>query len=236
MLKNVEHIPLFEKLKAACMKEWSEYVNHKFVLQMQDGTLPIECFQYYIKQDYLFLNQFARANALACYKTEDNELMKEGTQIIAEIVGVEKDLHQTYCASWGISKPDLDKTVEANATLAYTRYVLEQGLSGDILDLRVALSPCVCGYGEIGLTLAQDSKTKKDGNPFKSWIDMYASEWYQTGVKRAQEQLDYLLKMRGDSNERFQHLVKIFKQAVQLESNFWEMGFSFRNTTSQSSS
>jgi thiaminase/transcriptional activator TenA len=53
---------------------------------------------------------------------------------------------------------------------------------------------------------------------------MYASEWYQTGVRRAIEQLDQLLRERGDSEERFQSLVNTFKQAIKLEINFWEMG------------
>jgi thiaminase len=64
------------------------------VQQLQDGTLPIECFQHYIKQDYLFLLHFARANALSCYKTENPQVMKEAIQIIGEILGVEKSLHQ----------------------------------------------------------------------------------------------------------------------------------------------
>lgn len=66
-----------------------------------------------------------------------------------------------YCESWGISQQELDSTPEATATLAYTRFVLDRGLAGDILDLRVALAPCVCGYGEIGLRLSQDPHTKK---------------------------------------------------------------------------
>jgi thiaminase len=85
---------LYSKLKAACANEWKEYVHHKFVQQMQDGTLPIDCFQHYIKQDYLFLLHFARANAISCYKTEKPEMMMEATQIVGEILGVEKSLHQ----------------------------------------------------------------------------------------------------------------------------------------------
>lgn len=38
---------------------------------------------------------------------------------------------------------------EARATLAYTRYVLDTGNRGDLLDLHVALAPCLVGYGEI---------------------------------------------------------------------------------------
>ena len=43
---------------------------------------------------------------------------------------------------------------EARAPMPYTRYVLEKGLAGDILDLHTALAPCVVGYGEIGAHLS----------------------------------------------------------------------------------
>ena len=55
------------------------------------------------------------------------------------------------CKKYGISKFDLENADEENANIAYTRYVLELGYSGDFLDLLSALAPCVLGYGEIGI-------------------------------------------------------------------------------------
>ncbi len=34
-----------------------------------------------------------------------------------------------------------------------TRFVLDRGMAGDLLDLHVALAPCVLGYAEIGTAL-----------------------------------------------------------------------------------
>jgi hypothetical protein len=42
-------------LKKSCEKEWSKYINHPFVQGLADGTLPIESFKHYIRQDYIFL-------------------------------------------------------------------------------------------------------------------------------------------------------------------------------------
>ena len=67
---------------------------------------------------------------------------------------------------------------EASATMAYTRYVLEKGGQGDLLDLYVALASCVIGYGEIGARLAADANTLRTDNPYGNWIEMYASEEY----------------------------------------------------------
>ncbi len=53
----------------------------------------------------------------------------------------EMKLHVAYCAGWGLSEADMAAEPEAQATMAYTRYVLEKGLAGDLLDLQVALAP-----------------------------------------------------------------------------------------------
>jgi len=45
---------------------------------------------------------------------------------------------------------------EAMETMAYTRFVLERGLAGDLLDSQVALAPCLVGYGESGERLLVD--------------------------------------------------------------------------------
>jgi hydroxymethylpyrimidine/phosphomethylpyrimidine kinase len=47
---------------------WSDFIDHPFVLGIADGTLPIESFIYYLKQDYLYLQHYARAAALAAFK------------------------------------------------------------------------------------------------------------------------------------------------------------------------
>ncbi|PQE16759.1 putative thiamine biosynthesis thi-4 protein [Rutstroemia sp. NJR-2017a BBW] len=49
---------------------WTEHTEHSFVAGLADGTLPMESFKYYLIQDYLYLVQFARANALASYKAK----------------------------------------------------------------------------------------------------------------------------------------------------------------------
>jgi len=45
--------------------------------------------------------------------------------------------------------------------MAYTRFCIEKGLSGDILDLKVALFACLIGYGEIGVRIVNDPNTKR---------------------------------------------------------------------------
>ena len=49
--------------------------------------------------------------------------------------------------------------------LAYTRYVLDAGMRGDLLALKVALAPCVIGYAEIATRLASRPDADAATNP-----------------------------------------------------------------------
>tara|TARA_R110002049_G_scaffold22684_14_gene81029 strand:+ start:1463 stop:2131 length:669 start_codon:yes stop_codon:yes gene_type:complete len=214
---------LFERLKADNAAAWSAYTEHDFVKGLQAGTLPKAAFQYYLKQDYLFLIQFARAYALAIYKADNLAEMRSALAGVKAILDTEMALHVSYCADWGIEEAVLETLDEAPETIAYTRYVLERGMAGDLLDLMVALAPCAIGYGEIGAALAKSRDTKIEGNPYITWIEMYASDEYQELVADMKTEIDVLATKRL-TEARFNDLSKTFATATRLEADFWQMG------------
>ena len=217
----------FERLKKDCADEWRAYREHEFVRQLGAGTLPMEAFQHYLKQDYLFLVHFGRAWGLAVYKSRDIAQLRQSLASLKAIIDVELDLHVKYCGEWGISESELTDLPEARATLAYTRYVLETGNRGDILDLHVALAPCIAGYAEIGSWLVDQRSTVRDGNPYGPWIDMYTSKEFQ---QAAQSEVDWInAQMEGISDARYRELVRIFSEATRLEADFWQMGLTLQN-------
>ena len=59
----------FERLKTEASAEWRAYTGHPFTAGLADGSLPETAFRHYLVQDYLFLIEFARAYALAVYKS-----------------------------------------------------------------------------------------------------------------------------------------------------------------------
>ena len=213
----------FADLREAAGDAWRHYVGHPFVRGLGDGTLPEAAFRHYLIQDYLFLIQFARAYGLAAYKADTLAEIREASAGLKALVEVEMDLHRAYCADWGIAEDALEAVEADGATLAYTAYVLERGLAGDLLDLRVALAPCVIGYGEIGARLAADPATRTDGNPYGPWIEMYAGNDYQALVQAEAEALDGLAARRGGS-ARFAQLAATFRTATRLEAAFWQAG------------
>ncbi len=219
---------LFGRLRAACSEQWNAYVTHEFVRRIADATLAEESFRHYLMQDYLFLIHFSRAWALAAYKSESLADMRAAAAALDAHLNHEMKLHIQYCSNWGISIEDMEQTPEARANMAYTRYVLERGLAGDILDLHVALAPCIIGYAVIGANLRADPNTKLEDNPYREWIEMYADDTYQRVALNALQHLDELATSRSGP-ARFDSLARTFCQATSLEVEFWEMGLHLKD-------
>lgn len=215
---------IFGRLRRDAGPAWEAYVRHPFVLALGKGTLPKPAFQHFLRQDYLFLIHFARAYALAGFKSDTLADLRTASASVSAIVDVEMPLHVAYCADWGLTEAEMEAEPEALETMAYTRFVLERGLAGDRLDLDVALAPCVVGYAEAVARLLDDPATKHEGNPYAAWMDAYAGPEYRAAVARAIANLDTQFARRG-SEARYPALLATFTAATRLEESFWQMGW-----------
>ncbi|MEM9098533.1 MAG: thiaminase II, partial [Pseudomonadota bacterium] len=127
--------PVFGAWRAAARPEWEAYTRHAFVEGLKDGTLPKASFLHYLVQDYVFLVHFSRAWALGVVKSASRLEMMTCAGTVDGLVNHEMKLHVEICAREGITEEDLFNATEAQPNLAYTRYVMDAGLSGDFLDL-----------------------------------------------------------------------------------------------------
>ena len=214
----------FERLKSAASAEWSAYTGHPFTNAMADASLAQAAFRHYLVQDYLFLIEFARAYALAVYKSPRLADMREAAAGLSAMIDVEMNLHIKLCAGWGLSASDLEQAAPAVEMLAYTRYVLDAGMRGDLLSLKVALAPCVIGYAEIATRLAAQANANAATNPYRVWIAEYAGAPYQEVAANARAHLEALAD-RYATPAREAELIAIFREATRLEADFWEMGW-----------
>ncbi len=203
---------------------WRDYTRHAFVEGLQDGSLPRAAFLRYLIQDYVFLVHFSRAWSLALVKSETLEEMRVCAGTVNALVNYEMSLHVETCAAEGIDEATLFGAAEAVENLAYTRYVIDAGMQGDFLDMMAALTPCVMGYGEIGLLLAD---SKAEDTPYTEWIATYADPEFQEVCATAGAMIDNAVARRvGDlsTSPRALVLQNRFTTATKLEVGFWQMG------------
>lgn len=208
----------------AAAPDWDAYVRHGFVEGLGDGSLPREAFLAYLVQDYVFLIHFARAWALGVVKAETLDEMQICAGTVDGLINHEMDLHVRSCAAAGISREALEGATEHPANLAYTRYVLEAGFSGDFLDLIAALVPCVLGYGEIGLRLAHEATSET----YADWIGTYSGEEYQEVCTAVADLIENAVRRRLgtelETARRWESLQHRFSTATRLEVAFWSIG------------
>lgn len=171
----IDYVLQRDDVKAA----WHEYTYHDFVRQMGDGSLPEAAFKNYMIQDYLYLIHFARANALAGYKTKSLDDIAGAAAIVTHI-RQEIDLHINECKQFGLTQEEMERHEESQACTAYSRYVLDIGQSEDWLALQISLLPCLLGYGMIAARLKAEQKAQP--NRYQTWIDNYVADDYVAAV------------------------------------------------------
>ena len=211
-----------EDLKKGVADMWDREKAHPFVVGIGDGTLPIEKFRYYMRQDYLFLVDFCRAIALAVAKARTVEDMGWFARLLHETLNTEMSLHIGFCEDFGITEEELKGTRPSPTTVAYTRHLVESAYSGAAGEVAVAILPCSWGYTEIGQML-QD-RGMPEGQPLYSrWIEMYASpefaelaEWLRSFVDREAE--------HGGEGVR-QRMSELFLTSSRYEYMFWDAAY-----------
>jgi thiaminase/transcriptional activator TenA len=213
-----------QQLIAGCQQEWNHYVQHPFVQQLGQGTLAKESFQHYLQQDYLYLIHYARAFALAVFKSENPQQMRASMPSLTALVQEEIALHIDYCQSWGLDEQAILDIPESVATVAYTRYLIDAGVQGDLTDLYAALVPCALGYAHVGQWLMLDNNSQLANNPYANWINTYAGEGFQGSAASTTEFFDILIKDIDIYSPRGQRIQQHFTTATRMEIAFWQQG------------
>ena len=201
---------------------WSKEQSHPFIKEIGSGKLPLEKFQYFMKQDYIFLIEYCRVISLCVAKTEKISDMNFFSSLLHETLDIEMDLHIGFCKDFDISKQDLEKTFPSNATESYTNHLLKVAYSKSALDIAVSILPCAWGYSEIG------QKLKSNGLPlnaplYSKWIELYSSVEFEELAIQIKKYID--LESQNISDQYKKNLENIFIISSNHEYNFWDSAY-----------
>jgi thiaminase/transcriptional activator TenA len=152
---------------------WRRILEHPFVAAIGAGALDRERFQFYLKQDYLYLIEFSRVLALATAKGETLEDMRFFSGLLSSTLGGEMELHRRTCADFGIPSAALEETEPTAVTTAYTGALLAACYQGSLADITAVLLPCAAGYVEIAQSLR--ARGLPEDRHCRDWIETYSS-------------------------------------------------------------
>jgi thiaminase/transcriptional activator TenA len=197
---------------------WDAILDHPMVRQLGDGSLDTEPFEYWVKQDYVYLVDYARVFAYGAATAPDLETMGTFADLLDSTIDTEMDLHRAYAAEFGITESELEATAASPTTRAYTDFLVRVAATGTFGDLVAVLLPCMWGFNETGLRLAAGGMP--DDDRYAEWIRTYSGEEFTELTTWCKELMDRVAADAGEeARDRFRDL---FYTSARYEYRFWD--------------
>ena len=212
-----------ERLLAAAKDIWAAYNEHPFVLGIQNGTLAREKFKYYIIQDYLYLEEYAKVFALGIAKAKSPETIQLFSKYVTLLTEGEMDIHRGYMGKFAVSREELETTPRALDNLSYTSYMLRVAYEEGEAEILAAILSCAYSYEVIAKTLLERNPAAVDHPFYGEWVKGYADPQYSDANILLLEMTDRLAQHYTEAQIR--HLEEIFVACSRYELAFWELAW-----------
>ena len=162
-----------DKLREMSMPVWRRILEHPFLRELQQGVLPIETFRYYIRQDWLYLQERVGAWTIMAGRCPDPAIRRSLASLGEQLLLIETaSFHAQHATALGIDFSHVDWEMN-EANWAYTTHQYAAAYAGSTAEGLAALLPCPMVYGFVGHTLI---KGPMPSHPvYADWIDFYGS-------------------------------------------------------------
>ena len=211
-----------ERLLDGSKDIWEMYNVHPFVLGIQNGDLDREKFRFYIVQDYVYLQDYARTFAVGTAKATNPRTAALFSKYVNMLNG-EMDVHEGYLGKFNVTKEELYTTPAALDNLSYTSYMLRIAYEWGEAEVMAAILSCALSYEVIAKNMVKNNPHSADDGFYGDWVKGYISDRYSADNKELIDEMDRL----GEkcTEEQLERLVKIFRTCSVYELKFWEMAW-----------
>lgn len=210
------------RLLSAASDIWESYNRHPFVKGIEDGTLDREKFRFYIIQDYLYLEDYAKTFAVGVAKAKSLRRANLFAKYISVMNG-ELDVHKGYMALLGVTQEEIDSARRSLDNLSYTSYMLRVAYEEGEAEILAAILSCAYSYEIIAENIVKNNPASVNDEFYGDWIKGYASEEYAAENTILLEEMDRVSE--NYTEKQIQHLIDIFIACSRYELAFWEMSW-----------
>jgi thiaminase (transcriptional activator TenA) len=160
---------------------------HPFLDGLTSGTLPAECFTYFVAQHAAYLRDYARALSVVAAKAPSHADTAMLASHSADTADVELTLHSSLLPVLNITAEEVASIPVSPTTRAYTSYLLATVHGGTFAEGLAAVLPCYWISQRVGAELI--AKGSPDAR-YQLWIDTYRGDDYATPVEEVLELAD----------------------------------------------
>jgi thiaminase (transcriptional activator TenA) len=212
--------PFSEHLWSQVEEIYAAILSHRFISGLTDGTLERDAFRFYVIQDAHYLRGYARALSVAAARAPSEQDIAMFAQHAAGAIEVERSLHESFFADFGLSDEEVTATPMAPTNLAYASYLFAVAYGGSFPEALGALLPCYWMYWEVGKQLLDQ------GSPdplYRRWIETYGGEEFAAVVRAVLELTDRIGSELSEAER--ERVAQRFVTTSRYEWMFWDMGY-----------
>ena len=164
------------ELKNDSIDIWNNILDHVFIQEISNDTLPKEKFIVYLLQDRIFLKEFCILLDKGLRMTPDKNIKKWFRELIQDITKIEMKMQDELLEL--LRYTDYDTTVASlpnETTLDYiydTRKLSTEPIK--LYELISFIAPCPWTYYEIANKIGKENRIKDIIT--KRWIEFYCSD------------------------------------------------------------
>jgi len=205
-----------EQLRAEAKPIWDRIFQQPFLREIKDGTLPLEKFQYYLGQDYLYLEGFGRTVAMALAKAPDAQTLQDLSRRV--LTPVERPLHHKLVAAAGLTMEEVEQAQPSPTNAAYVNHMLKNASLHGLGPTAAALLPCPWTYHELKNELGQSEHPL-----YGQWTSFYVEGLLQDSVDAWRGFVDAAAQEAGPAE--LEAMRQAFLISSRYEFMFWEMAY-----------
>lgn len=205
------------ELKNRFIDLWNKTLDHSFVVELYEGTLPIDKFIYYIKQDYNYLRALVKTFSIIAGKAPDLEKARVALELAYGTATGEMENYKRILSSLGISLDEVIKTEPNPVNIAYMNHMIATAYEYDYYTGLTATLPCMWTY----LDIAERHRERLARNRveiYRKWASAYYSDVYKN-------LLDTMFRVIDSSNKDIRDLEEPFHRSLRYEYLFWDAAY-----------
>lgn len=209
-----------QQLHEAAQPIWQASFDHPFIKELAAGTLPLDKFRFYLKQDRYYLERFGDLHTAIAAQVDDPVIKQFLLDGAAGLHDGETQIRRTMFKELSISDQEIQDTPIAPTAYGYVTHMDFQLHHAFPAAAVTALLPCYWLYSDIGNRL---QKVHSQVKVYQQFLDSYSADSFETGTKQMIEIVEQMSQSLSSAQRLY--VQKVFLQSSAYELNFWQMAY-----------
>ena len=193
--------------------QWAAMLDHPFLRQTADGSLPPGRFETWLRQDYVFVREEMRVIGGLIAKAPP-QLQRLLGGFIPGLAG-ELDMFEAAAADRRISLDNIEPNPVCHAYMMFLQATVH---SRDFAESFAVLYGVEQAYYD---SWSRVKQRQDHASPYQSFIDHWSGEAFGVGLREVERCLDQLAAECGAAERA--RMEALFRLTVRYEYLFWDM-------------